>query len=68
MQRRVVNFVLTDVSEAVSTSETLVNTSLTTRRYIPEDSKLQPEHYSQRKLCYSLLKHRRYYAVLFKHL
>jgi hypothetical protein len=52
-----VKFVLTDVSEvrissiisaiialmmvAVRTSETSVNTNLTFRRYIPEDSKLQ---------------------------
>jgi hypothetical protein len=52
MQRRVVTLKLTDVSEvriaavirammeAVRTSETSVNFNVTTRRYIPEDSKL----------------------------
>jgi hypothetical protein len=54
MYRRVVTLKLTDVSkvriasiigamimETIRTSETSVNLNVTTRRYIPEDSKLQ---------------------------
>jgi hypothetical protein len=35
--------------EAVRTSETSVNFTLTTRRYIPEDSKLHTRHSENRK-------------------
>jgi hypothetical protein len=40
ISRRVINLKLIDVSEAERTSETSVNFNLTTRRYIPEYSKL----------------------------
>jgi hypothetical protein len=72
MQRSVVNLVLSDVSEvhtasiiiarmmeAVRTSETSVNTNLTTRRYIPEDSKLHTrlrENLKSHKAFYNLRK------------
>jgi hypothetical protein len=62
MQRRVVTLKLTNVSEvrtassiitlvmkAVHTSETSVNFNVTTRRYIPEDSKLHTRRHENLK-------------------
>jgi hypothetical protein len=42
------------IIEAVRTSETSVNFNVTTRRYIPEDSKLYTEQYTREEL-YSYL-------------